>query len=592
MCGICGIISKKEIRHNDLKVMNQALAHRGPDAQEYYFEQNVGFAHSRLSILDLSVKGNQPMHYLDRYVITFNGEIYNYLEIRTDLENLNYTFHTQTDTEVIMAAYDYYGSECLKLFNGAWAFCIYDKQKEEIFISRDRLGKKPLYIYQKDSILLFASEIKAILKHPEVTAKVNEEWVKRYLTHGLYFIDGQSKFDLSSFVDIEEFPPAHYSYLSLRNGLNQKFKLTRYWQIESKGDFKGSFEEAVECYRELLTDSVKIRLRSDVPVGTALGGMDSSIIVHLINLLRGENTNQKQMTFSSVYHQAETKYCDESEFIQKTSQFLNVENFTIEPDSQQVLEEHRKVIYAMDIPVNSSCLSGWHTYKRISQSPVRVTLDGQGADEILGGYLSYLIYYLSSMKAASMIYEIQKFKDIPQTKQYFIKSILLKMMRRCHFSDQHIKNFLRIQHSSSDLNQVLKEDILGSLRLLLFYGDRESMAFSVESRMPFTDYRLIEFMMQVPADFKIKDGWTKMISREAFKNDLPKEVIWRRDKMGWSIPDHYWFNHLYKKQVDLSIKSSEICKHYLKNDISKVDDLSLNKRMRLYNLCIWHDLFF
>lgn len=592
MCGICGIISKNAINRSDLELMNKTLSHRGPDAQGYYYDKQIAFAHSRLSIIDLSVNGNQPMHFQDRYVITFNGEIYNYLEIKSVLEGLNYKFHTQSDTEVIMAAYDYYGTSCLRMFNGAWAFCIYDKQKQEAFISRDRLGKKPLYIYHKDKKIIFASEIKAILKHPEVTASVNEEWVKKYISHGLYFIDGSNAFDLSSFNDISEFPPAHYGVIKVQEELGSNLSLTKYWHIETKREFSGSFEEAVGLFKDLLTDAVKIRLRSDVPVGTALGGMDSSIIVHLINQLRGENTQQKQMTFSSVYHKPETKYCDESEFIQKTSQFLKVDNYTIEPDSQQVLEEHRKVIYAMDIPVNSSCLSGWHTYKRVAQSPVRVTLDGQGADEILGGYLSYLIYYLSSMKPGAMIREIQKFKDIPQTKQYIIKSFLLKFLRGCNLPEQKIKNILRISHTSPYLNQVLKEDILGSLRLLLFYGDRESMAFSIESRMPYTDYRLIEFMMQVPADYKIKDGWTKMISRTAFKDELPKDVIWRRDKMGWSIPDHYWFNHLYKTQVDHSIQSSDICKHYLKNDIRKVGDLSFNMRLRLFNLCVWHDLFF
>jgi len=589
MCGICGIFSENQLHFNALKAMNDKLIHRGPDGEGFFYSTPIALAHRRLSIIDLSDKGKQPMHYLNRYTITYNGEIYNYIELKKELENNGYLFESHTDTEVIMAAYDCWGTDCLNRFNGMWAFVLFDSQTQQVLISRDRLGIKPLYYYQKNGLFAFASEIKALLVHPEISTAIRKDWCQEYLKNGLFKISNHTEYDLSAYQDIHEFKASHFVLTNVNTAIYKSLNFQRYWEIPANYDNESYNEtklnQYLEEYRYLLNDAVRIRLRSDVPVGTALGGLDSSIISHLIN--QNKSGTAKQMTFSSVYRSENTKYCDESEFINKLSQHLKVENQQIEPTDRDVLTDHQKVIYAMDIPVNSSCLSGWNTFKLISQSPVKVTLDGQGADEILAGYLSYLIFYLSGLSLKNWLKQTQIYGTLPGTKTYLIKSLLLKYMRGAGFSTGFIRDKLRLTHDSPHINQVLKEDLLSSFRLLLFYGDRESMAFSVESRLPYCDYRLIELMLNMPVEYKLHQGWTKYLSRKAFENELPHEIIWRKDKMGWAIPDTYWFNHLYKGTVLKSIQQSEFARSLLSKKQFEQLPHHYNLMFRAYNLSVW-----
>ena len=334
MCGIIGVISKKSLKVSTIKKMNDAIAHRGPDGEGFFFagdvindihlekidtatskNLNVAFGHKRLSIIDLSRQGHQPMSYIDRYWITYNGEIYNYIELKEELKKLGYSFKSQTDTEVILAAYDAWGVDCQNKFNGMWAFALFDIEKEVIFISRDRFGIKPLYFYQDNKNFIFASEIKALLENNEVVTSPNVSFLKEYYNTG-----SKEYAQETAFTNIYRFNFSSYVVLDEKN-FTEKISEVRYWDYEVDTSVQEySHDEAVKYahkYYLLLKDAVRIRLRADVNVGTTLsGGLDSSSIVYLINEIKKEKKKSYTIeTFSTVYHSKETKECDESYYI-------------------------------------------------------------------------------------------------------------------------------------------------------------------------------------------------------------------------------------------------------------------------------------
>ena len=339
MCGITGIISKKPISKNILEPMTDTIIHRGPDGFGYAYGDYFAFGHRRLSIVDLSEAGHQPMKYNNRYIITFNGEIYNHCELRIELEDNGYNFHSHTDTEVIMAAYDYWGTECLNRFNGMWAFVIYDRLNDKFFISRDRFGKKPFYYYRNEDTFIFASEIKAILTHPEVEARPNIAFLDNYIQSTCKEYTTET-----SFEDIYRFDFSSYFEGSLEELLGD-FKTQKFWEIQpnlshEKFD-KQKANNLAKQYYDLLEDAVRIRLRADVKVGSALsGGLDSSSIVYLVNkLLKEQGKQELQETFSSVYKSDGTQDCDESVYIDIMATKLGVHSNQIEPDEKNIPHE-------------------------------------------------------------------------------------------------------------------------------------------------------------------------------------------------------------------------------------------------------------
>jgi asparagine synthase (glutamine-hydrolysing) len=618
MCGIVGIISKNKIDRESIKdvieKMTNSLIHRGPDGFGYYFGENFVFGHRRLAILDLSEAGQQPMEYMTRYVITYNGEIYNYLELREELEKNGYSFKSRTDTEVIMASYDFWGVECLKRFNGMWAFVIYDKQRKKFFISRDRFGKKPLYYYKDDDIFIFASEIKAILAHPKVRIQVkpNLKFLDSYLKYGC-----REYVKETAFEGIYRFDFSHYFEGSTED-LFRNFKLTKYWEIKpnlsrEKFDEKKA-EEYAKKYYELLEDAVRIRLRADVKVGSALsGGLDSSSVVYIINkLLKEQGKEELQETFSSVYKSKGTQHCDESYFIDLLAERFSIKSNQIEPKEEDIPQEIEKMIWHLENPPQNSLMSSWHTYKLISTTDVKVTLNGQGADEQLAGYNFYIIYYLSSLSFLELIKETLAFiMKMPSPRVYLIVLIgFLLGLYKIVFGEKILKSTIKMLNSvisifgenslkanfegifgrdfEPNLNKKLTDDVMSNLVTLLHYDDHTSMAFSIESRLPFMDYRLVEFLASVPACYKIHNGWTKYLARLAFSGKLPDEIVWRKDKMGWPIPEKKWFEGKLKSWFYSKINNCKISENLNFKGYPK----SFSKKVRKLILSIWYEKFF
>lgn len=616
MCGIVGVISKEASPLSIIQSMNNTLVHRGPDGEGYLIggahETDIplskydvvdspipfAFGHRRLAIIDLSERGHQPMCYRGRYWIVYNGEVYNHIELREELEALGYTFHSRTDTEVIMAAYDAWGVYCLDRFNGEWAFVLYDSGTNEIFVSRDRFGIKPLYYYQDERNFIFGSEIKALLKHPAVPRKPNIEYCKLFLKEG-----SKEHLRMTAFEDIYRFDRA--SFLKCRiDEIFRPFKETKFWSIkpnlsnEPYDEAKAS--EYAERYYHLLEDAVRLRLRADVRVGSALsGGLDSSSVVYLINRqLRAAGCEDKQEAFSSVYRTPGSERCDESRYIDEVAQYLHVHSNQIEPRIEDIIDEHRRYVYYLDTPATNTLMSSWHTYKLTKSCDVKVTLDGQGADEQLAGYLGYLSYYFSSVPLRTLIREAPCYIQIPNALPYVIIGSLLNLSRRLLGEKLIVSMLSRLgkKFEYTPVNQKLIEDLTCSLETLFHWADRGSMAFSIESRMPFMDHRLVEFLAAVPAAYKLHGGWTKYIARRAFDGKLPDTICWRRDKMGWPIPEKFWFKGRLQEHLMRTLKESKFIS-VLDMDFSNmsntkiVDHYPFEFLLRCYILDVWHSVF-
>lgn len=594
MCGISGIISKKRIEKEIIEPMTDKIIHRGPDGFGYYYGEKFVFGHRRLSIVDLSDAGHQPMEYLNRYIITFNGEVYNHLELRKELEKNGYVFQSHTDTEVIMASYDFWGADCLSKFNGMWAFVIYDRLKDKYFMSRDRFGKKPFYYYKDQEKFIFGSEIKVILAHPDVESKPNLKFLDSYVQNG-----AKEYIKETAFENIFRFDFSSYFEGSLED-IFENFEQNKFWEIKpnlshEKFDEEKAKEYAKQYY-EVLEDAVRIRLRADVKVGSALsGGLDSSSIVYLVNkLLKEQGKEELQETFSSVYKSDGTQECDESYFIDIMALKLGVHSNQIEPKEDEIPSQIEKMIYMMENPPESTCMSGWHTFKLVASTDVKVTLDGQGADEQLGGYLPYLLNYVSSLSIVDMFSQSKKCLQIPNSSKYVFVGLCLGLYRVLFgekFLKFTIKNIFK-KDFEINFNKKLVDDINKNLITLIHYSDHVSMAFSIESRMPFMDYRLVEFLASVPACYKMRDGWTKYLARLAFDGKLPDEINWRKDKMGWPIPENYWFRGNLKEWIIKQINNSKLVKRYnisIEKDLNS--NINITKLIRYLNISKLEELF-
>jgi len=532
------------------------------------------------------------MSYIDRYWIIFNGEIYNHIELREELVLNGYKFKSNTDTEVIMASYDYWGKDCLNKFNGMWSFVLIDNTNNEIFISRDRFGVKPLYYFQDDEYFIFGSEIKSIIANQIIDVKQNIDFCSKYIENGC----NEHTTD-TAFLGVKKFDFGCYHHSKLEDiflPLNE----IKFWKVlpnlsNEKFDLNKANEYANKYY-EILNDAVKIRLRADVKVGSASsGGLDSSSIVYLINQqLKALGKQEKQETFSTVYKSVGTENCDESVFIDEITQKLNVISNQIEPKVEDVILEHEKVIYAMENPPERTLLSSWHTFKLVASSDVTVTLDGQGADEQLAGYLDYIIHYCTNKSLLSLIPEYFHFK-ITNTQKYFFVGCILNISKTLigkSFTNLILKKIFNVKIDYfQHLNIRLNHDFSTSLVTLLHYADHTSMAHSIESRMPFMDYRLVEFLSELPVCYKIHNGWTKYIARLAFDNKLPDNITWRKDKMGWPIPEDTWFNGILKEWFINGVKDGHrIMNHKYDFSIIKAKKF---KAIRYLNISIFYKLF-
>ena len=591
MCGICGIISfQKNINTDQLLKMTRIIRHRGPDDEgfilgeterkiinsfhhdetidsiknktprlENSFNANLGFGFRRLSILDLSENGHQPMQFEEAGLwIVFNGEIYNYIEIRTELSTYGYTFKSSTDTEVILKAYHKWGEDCVHKFNGMWAFAIWDSKVKKLFCSRDRFGIKPFYYhYDQQKQFLFASEIKAILQvidSPSDKKTLFDSFAYGYSDHN----------ERTFFEDIKQLRGGHN--LILHNG---NLSIYQYYKIKSQS-CQDSFENSKDKLRELLFDAVRIRLRSDVPLGYALsGGIDSSSIVGIASKINLGSNN----TFSMIYP---GENVDESFFINKVIEKTGVHHHFVSPTTEDFLKDLDSFIWHQEEPfIGTSYFGEFKLRELIRKNNVTVSLEGQGADEIITGYTSLLYPYffdlISNMRIKKFINEHGHFKNYLGNPAKMLKSYLQRKrtadskylfikypyLKNDYFDEKFNNSEVSESFSSgSHLNDALYEMLLyTSIPQQLIRADKSSMAFSVECRFPFLDYRVVEYAINLSYDYKTRNGLTKYILREALKDLLPAEVYNRKDKIGFAIPNNN-FNSSKVKEYFYEILSN------------------------------------
>ena len=579
MCGIAGIIQSNPSEYNKehLKKMTDALAHRGPDGEGLWQNEpgNVLLGHRRLSIIDLSNAGNQPMHYLNRYSIIHNGEIYNYIELKEELQKKGYSFHSQTDTEVIIAAYDCWQDECVDFFDGMFAFAIWDEKEKALFAARDRFGEKPFFYHFDRNKLLFASEMKALWA-AGVERTPNQKMLFNFITIG--YTDNPAQPGETFFENISKLPAASVlKYDTKKNEL----VLEKYWDIDSgKQNKKITDSEALEQFNHLFTKSVKRRLRSDVAIGTSLsGGLDSSSVVSVINELQTtlrQAQDYKSQTFTAVFPGYEK---DESVFSKQIVDKFNLQQFTVNISPDEMMSDWEKLCYHQEEPFGSASIyAQYKVYELAKQHNVKVLLDGQGADETLAGYHKYYKWYWQELFRNRKLFrskELKAAKEMNVQEKFGFKNIiaayfpgfatvtlenqyLLKAIRH----EDLTKDFVKLQSKEAyyttpdhfTLNGVLHfNTCTHGLEELLRYADRNSMAHGREVRLPFLSHELVEFIFSLPANFKIRNGWTKWILRESMVKGLPAEITWRRDKVGFEPPQKSWMEN---KRVQDAIRDA------------------------------------
>lgn len=553
MCGIFGVIQAVPINKQLLLKVSKSISHRGPDDEGYLLiktanktvtpcigphtarnielpdiklidsEYDAAFLHRRLSIIDTGPTGHQPMSYQNSTLwITYNGEIYNYLELREELKDKGFKFFTSSDTEVILASYLYWGTECTEKFNGIWAFALYDREKNIFFLSRDRVGVKPLYYYSTNDVFLFASEVKAIRTYLKNQLGLNFNKLEQYLTIGQIFIGID---DDTFFTGVKQLTPG--CNLTLSNG---NINISKYW---SPIIYANSFnlEENVNKFKELFYNTIKMQFRSDVEVGSCLsGGLDSSSIVSVAATLFERKLN----TFSAIWPNTRI---DESFFINEVNSKFNCNSHAFEPNVTDILGLIDEVLWHQEIPLSgASLIAQWKVFEMVKKYNVKVVLDGEGSDEILAGYPKYIITYLNEMMLRSNWFEILRHYGSLKESGYSMKSILNSLRRNKRLKKRHLQ-FNQYPYKYSNLASYLVDEIsYYSLPTLLHDKDRSSMAHSVEARVPFLDHKLIEFALSIPAEQKIQGGLTKMILRESLRDILPVSVYKRKDKIGFATP--------------------------------------------------------
>lgn len=600
MCGILGVISRDAISDSEITKMLDAMNHRGPDGRGIQNFGRIGknfltLGHVRLAILDLSERGHQPMEYNSRYSITFNGEIYNYKEIRSELKKKGYFFETGTDTEVILASFQEYGTNCLSLFNGMFSFSIFDKESNKIFIARDRFGVKPLYYFLDQENFCFASEIKSILASKKIRSSVqpNIKECRNYLARGPRVWRKETLFQ-----GIYRFPKASFFYGKL-DELNENFKTEKYYEILLKDNKRNTEENFFDNYFKLLESSVKLRLRADVNIGTALsGGLDSSSIAYLVNKeLFQKGEIKKQKTFSSVYGDNSLKHYDESKFIDIVTDQLDVDSKKTEVTLESFISDYEKVIWAHDVPPEGIPMSGWLTYKLVKENDVTISLDGQGADEQLAGYETYLINYLSNMPFYDLYNNLRNASKFAYSKKIIFLTLFFFIINKLRLT-LVLKKILVFFFGSSfnpnfNLKEILNFTFDKTLMNLLFHSDKLSMAWSVETRLPFMDYRLVEFLSSLPEDMKINNGWTKYVGRMAMDDVLDERIVWRKNKLGWPVPEDEWMKSVSNPFLDSEKYKSKFMKKVLRRNLIYFVNRNRTKfKVRRMNLMIWYKLFF
>lgn len=563
MCGICGIINynREPVREDKIRTMMQIMKHRGPDDEGTYIKDNIGLGFVRLSIIDLTIAGHQPMFSNDgRYVIVFNGEIYNYIELKQELKR-DYNFRTNTDTEVILAAYTKWGKKCLEKLNGMWAFAILNIENDDVFFARDRFGIKPFYYYSDSQSFYFASDIPPLYELLKNRLAPNDSIIYDYL-----LTNRTNHNDNTFFKGIKRLKQSNYLLLK-----GNKIEISKYYSIDSTKE-KGFLDPAE--FRELFRDSVKLQLRSDVPVGTMLsGGLDSSAITSVAL----KDFNLKDIhTFSAVYGNGEKG--DESKYIDEYSSGIN-NLHRIFPTDETLYEDLDDYFAIQPEPIPGTSPYAEYKVMKIAKNYCTVVLNGQGPDEIMGGYHYFFsAYYYELIRTFHLIkFFSESFGYYSKHKSFlplkfllfyatprFIKYKSLEKYRN-NISGEFI-NKIKNEKSEYVLDTFYKFDSLKTFILnhfenkfehMLLWADKNGMAFSLETRFPFLDHRLIEKLFKTDTSLLMKNGVTKIILRESMKDIVPEKIIKRMDKVGFQTPEDNWIRRGKLKELIYSVLSSK-----------------------------------
>lgn len=599
MCGISGIINKNNhsVEPEIMAPMTNLITHRGPDGFGYYYGEYFALGHRRLSIIDLSEAGHQPMNYMDKYTLTYNGEIYNYLEIKHELEKEGYLFHSHTDTEVILASYDKWGKECVNRFNGMWAFALFDKEKNILFCSRDRFGVKPFYYNDKIEVFLFGSEIKQLLLfHP--TKKVNKNILTDYLLYGL-----EEHTDETFFTDIKRLKPSHnltYDLSCHTYIIEPYFSLTPRKNLDSLSE-----EQSISKLHSVLNDAIKLRLRSDVRVGTCLsGGLDSSSIAAIASHQYFQKT---QESFIAIHAKSVESKTDESQYARLLADHCNLNLIITEPSLESISEIIDEVVYTQEEPFGGpSIIMQYFVMKTAKEHNCIVMLDGQGADEILFGYENYYVFYFASLLKNGKIYrylsELVNLKNFKLSKLQILLSSFITLFRNelskfeMIFRKKALPFIVPIKRKR--LNPLfeftnfkefqIREVTTKNLPHLLRYEDKNSMRHGVETRLPFVDYRVVQTAISINNHLKFKDGFLKYILRKTVQGLLPDAIVWRTDKFGFEAPTDTWIAS-HKHIMIQTIHQSSILQSVL--DLQKISFDNTTHLWRLYNVAVWEKIY-
>jgi asparagine synthase (glutamine-hydrolysing) len=562
MCGICGIVNFNgaPVNEQDLKRMMASMKHRGPDDEGIYIVDNMGLGFVRLSIIDLSSAGHQPMISANgRYVLVFNGEIFNYVELREELIGRGCSFNTRTDTEVLLNAFIEWGEACLDHFNGMWAFVIYDRDEKKIFAARDRYGIKPFYYLLTDDSFIFGSEIPVLLSLLSKRPKPDYQSIFDYLVFNRTdqtertFFEKIKKLQHGHFIQLN-LNPAHKSDKTGSDYNSLRFTIKKWYNLRERVLKTEGFKEANE-FREFFSSAVGLRLRSDVPVGVCLsGGLDSSSIVSV--LLRDYDKKDLK-TFSAVYSKGQKG--DETEFINEYESSLHNMYFTT-PSADSLKEDLYRFIRAHAEPIPTTSPYAQFKVMESARGRVVVTLDGQGADEMLAGYHDFFSYYFKELFFSKRIFRLLSeiccyFKNhrslfalqafafflFPEKIRTDIRIVEKKYLNREFVKKYKATNSISGNiYGSSDLKDSLLNHFEYKLEHLLKWEDRNSMTFSLEARCPFLDYRLVEKTLATSSSLIIRKGTTKYILREAMTGILPDKIRSRKDKIGFGTPEDEW----------------------------------------------------
>lgn len=558
MCGIFGQVNyNKKVSLEAATKMSQALYHRGPDGEGIWSNESgsVFLGHRRLAILDLSDNGKQPMiSKCGRFILTFNGEIYNYKELKKLLPEVE--FRSETDTEVLLELFIKLGVKSFNLLNGMFAFAIWDNLKNELTCARDRFGEKPFFYYHTSGELLFSSEIKALWQSG-IRKNVSKEALFNFLINNKVenfndrnstFYEGVLKLDVGSYMVFSE----------------NSIVCSKYYKIEPD-ILNISLNESIEELRRLMNDSVSLRMQSDVEVGCSLsGGLDSSIIVSVIENLRN---NRQLKTFSARFKDFDK---DEGQFIDLIANNKNIISNSVWLDKQTYKNSFEKVCYHQDEPFSSASINAQYEVMSLAKSSnVTVLLDGQGADEYFAGYFFYLNNYYRQLKKNNKPLfknELREYRN--KNNQFWNQPLVRKRINEYpkldliinKVRDRLTSNEIKEMFEKNIYNQIktfdeyqeltLKERLLislfgGELQELLRYADRNSMAHSREVRLPYLDHRIVEFVMSLPDHFLINNAFNKYLLRKSYENELPKEIVWRKNKIGFEIPQNNWHDGVY-----------------------------------------------